>query len=93
MELIPQRLATANKLSSCKEEDKEDYMYIIYKDGEQEQKQRVKIIYEDANIFALGECVEHNGMCYGLVAPLYEMAEVIADNLTGTDYNSVLISF
>ena len=40
---------------------------------------------EDASIFALGECVEHNGMCYGLVAPLYEMANVIADNLTGTD--------
>ena len=35
----------------------------------------------DADIFALGECVEHRGMCYGLVAPLYEMAEVIADNL------------
>jgi nitrite reductase (NADH) large subunit len=35
----------------------------------------------DKDIFALGECVEHRGMCYGLVAPLYEMAEVIADNL------------
>ncbi len=28
---------------------------------------------------------EHRGMCYGLVAPLYEMAGVIADQLTGTD--------
>lgn len=37
----------------------------------------------DPDIFALGECVEHRGMCYGLVAPLYEMAEVIADNLLG----------
>ncbi|WP_153771190.1 nitrite reductase large subunit NirB [Labrenzia sp. CE80] len=37
----------------------------------------------DADIFALGECVEHGGMCYGLVAPLYEMAGVIADNLLG----------
>ncbi|MEM8750939.1 MAG: nitrite reductase large subunit NirB [Pseudomonadota bacterium] len=35
----------------------------------------------DADIFALGECVEHQGECYGLVAPLYEMAKVIADNL------------
>lgn len=35
----------------------------------------------DPDIFALGECVEHRGMCYGLVAPLYEMAEAIADNL------------
>ncbi|MBO0345317.1 NAD(P)/FAD-dependent oxidoreductase [Roseibium sp. CAU 1637] len=35
----------------------------------------------DPDVFALGECVEHGGMCYGLVAPLYEMAKVIADNL------------
>jgi len=35
----------------------------------------------DKDIFALGECVEHRGMCYGLVAPLYEMASVIAKNL------------
>ncbi|MEM9330452.1 MAG: nitrite reductase large subunit NirB [Pseudomonadota bacterium] len=35
----------------------------------------------DPDIFALGECVEHQGQCYGLVAPLYEMATVIADNL------------
>ena len=37
----------------------------------------------DANIFAVGECVQHRGMCYGLVAPLYEMAKVIAARLTG----------
>ncbi|MEP2705896.1 MAG: nitrite reductase large subunit NirB [Roseibium sp.] len=37
----------------------------------------------DENIFALGECVEHRSMCYGLVAPLYEMGGVIADNLLG----------
>ncbi|SHN19728.1 nitrite reductase large subunit NirB [Roseibium suaedae] len=37
----------------------------------------------DPDIFSLGECVEHRSMCYGLVAPLYEMAEVIASNLTG----------
>ena len=35
----------------------------------------------DPDIFALGECVEHRGQCYGLVAPLYEMASVIAENL------------
>jgi len=38
---------------------------------------------DDPDIFALGECVEHNGQCYGLVAPLYEMASVLADNLLG----------
>ena len=31
----------------------------------------------------LGECVEHRGQCYGLVAPLYEMASVLADQLIG----------
>ena len=35
----------------------------------------------DPNVFALGECVEHRDQCYGLVAPLYEMASVIAENL------------
>ncbi|MEM7300421.1 MAG: nitrite reductase large subunit NirB [Pseudomonadota bacterium] len=39
----------------------------------------------DPDIFALGECVEHNGQCYGLVAPLYEMASVIADQLLDGD--------
>lgn len=37
----------------------------------------------DRDIFALGECVEHRGQCYGLVAPLYDMAKVIAQNLLG----------
>ncbi|MEO0920680.1 MAG: FAD-dependent oxidoreductase, partial [Pseudomonadota bacterium] len=41
------------------------------------------MITNDPNVFALGECVEHRGMCYGLVAPLYEMAHVIAKQLTG----------
>jgi nitrite reductase (NADH) large subunit len=36
----------------------------------------------DANVFAVGECVEHRGQCYGLVAPLFEMAKVIAARLT-----------
>ncbi len=39
----------------------------------------------DPDIFALGECVEHRGEVYGLVAPLYEMAERIAENLCGGD--------
>ncbi|MBP1850429.1 nitrite reductase large subunit NirB [Rhizobium halophytocola] len=37
----------------------------------------------DASIFALGECAEHRGICYGLVAPLYESARVLADRLVG----------
>lgn len=35
----------------------------------------------DAAIFALGECVEHRDVCYGLVAPLYEMARTLAHTL------------
>lgn len=35
----------------------------------------------DQSIYALGECVEHKGVCYGLVAPLYEMAKVLAHSL------------
>ena len=30
----------------------------------------------DPDILAVGECTEHRGMVYGLVAPLYEMAKV-----------------
>ncbi|MEO1423905.1 MAG: nitrite reductase large subunit NirB [Pseudomonadota bacterium] len=40
---------------------------------------------DDPDIFALGECVEHRGMCYGLVAPLYDMAKVAASNLAGSE--------
>ena len=37
----------------------------------------------DPDIFSVGECVEHRGVCYGLVAPLYEMAKTIASRLSG----------
>ncbi len=37
----------------------------------------------DENIFAVGECVEHRGQCYGLVAPLYDMARTLAATLAG----------
>jgi len=39
----------------------------------------------DPNVLAVGECVEHRGVCYGLVAPLYEMARTIGRNLLGED--------
>lgn len=39
----------------------------------------------DPDIFALGECAEVNGMVYGLVAPLYEMARVAASQLAGDE--------
>ncbi len=37
----------------------------------------------DPEIVAVGECIEHRGVCYGLVAPLFEMAKVCADRLAG----------
>jgi nitrite reductase [NAD(P)H] large subunit len=37
----------------------------------------------DARIFAVGECVEHNGQVYGLVAPLFEQGKVLAATITG----------
>jgi nitrite reductase (NADH) large subunit len=35
------------------------------------------------NIFALGECAEHRGICYGLVEPAYEQARILARHLAG----------
>jgi nitrite reductase (NADH) large subunit len=35
------------------------------------------------DIFALGECAEHRGICYGLVEPAYEQARVLAGHLAG----------
>jgi nitrite reductase (NADH) large subunit len=34
-------------------------------------------------IFALGECAEHRGICYGLVEPAYEQARILAQHLAG----------
>ncbi|WP_172194370.1 FAD-dependent oxidoreductase [Saccharibacillus qingshengii] len=34
-------------------------------------------------VYALGECAEHRGIAYGLVAPLYEQAKVLANRLCG----------
>lgn len=37
----------------------------------------------DPDIFALGECVEHRGQLFGLVEPIWEMARVLSDSITG----------
>jgi len=37
----------------------------------------------DPSIFAVGECVEHRGVVYGLVSPLYEQGRVLAATITG----------
>jgi nitrite reductase (NADH) large subunit len=37
----------------------------------------------ELGIYALGECAEHRGTCYGLVEPAYEQARVLARHLAG----------
>ncbi len=37
----------------------------------------------DPDIFAVGECVQHRGVIYGLVDPIWEQAKTIADVITG----------
>ena len=39
----------------------------------------------DPAVFGVGECVQHNGTIYGLVAPLWEQTKVLAKVLTGAD--------
>ena len=36
----------------------------------------------DPSIYALGECIEHRGDTFGLVAPLYDQAKVLANHLS-----------
>ena len=49
----------------------------------------------DPSIFAIGECAEHRGIAYGLVAPIFEMCRTLADVLTGQEeaaYQGSLLS-
>ena len=36
----------------------------------------------DPAVFSVGECVEHRGNCYGLVAPIWDMCRALAEELT-----------
>ncbi|WP_106744910.1 nitrite reductase large subunit NirB [Yoonia maritima] len=40
-----------------------------------------QMLTSDADILAVGECVEHDGAIFGLVAPLYDQAKVAAKTL------------
>ncbi|WP_207477815.1 nitrite reductase large subunit NirB [Arenibaculum pallidiluteum] len=42
-----------------------------------------RMLTSDPAVLAVGECVQHRGATYGLVAPLWEMAKVAADQLAG----------
>ncbi len=40
------------------------------------------MVTSDPRVLAVGECVEHDGNVYGLVAPLWDMCRALADGLT-----------
>ncbi|HWH94865.1 MAG TPA: nitrite reductase large subunit NirB [Baekduia sp.] len=40
---------------------------------------------DEPDIFVVGECAQHRGAVYGLVAPLWEQAVVLAQRITGAD--------
>jgi len=40
---------------------------------------------DDHHVYVVGECAQHRGHVYGLVAPLWEQAKVLADHITGRD--------
>jgi nitrite reductase (NADH) large subunit len=40
----------------------------------------------DPRIYAVGECAQHRGIAYGLVAPLFEQGKVAANQLAGLGY-------
>ena len=42
----------------------------------------------DEDIYVVGECAQHNGMVYGVVAPLWEQGRVLADHITGANLNA-----
>ncbi|MGO4886680.1 nitrite reductase large subunit NirB [Anaerobacillus sp. MEB173] len=41
------------------------------------------------NVYAVGECAEHRGIVYGLVAPLYEQGKVLAEHLCASTPSKV----
>ncbi|MCW3036799.1 MAG: nirB1, partial [Actinobacteria bacterium] len=40
---------------------------------------------DDPDVYVVGECAQHRDRVYGLVAPLWEQAKVLADHITHTD--------
>ncbi|MGA9658164.1 MAG: nitrite reductase large subunit NirB, partial [Asticcacaulis sp.] len=42
----------------------------------------------DPSVFAVGECAQHRGQCYGLVAPIWDMCRTLADVLTEKNVNA-----
>ncbi|MEV7999876.1 nitrite reductase large subunit NirB [Pseudarthrobacter oxydans] len=51
---------------------------------------RLRVQDED-DIYAVGECVQHRGEVYGVVAPLWEQAVVLANHVTGADTSAAYL--
>ncbi len=43
---------------------------------------------DDSRVYVVGECAQHRGKVYGLVAPLWDQAKVFADQVTGANVNA-----
>ncbi len=43
---------------------------------------------DDPDVYALGECAQHRGKVYGMVAPLWEQGKIFADHVTRTDLDA-----
>jgi nitrite reductase (NADH) large subunit len=44
-----------------------------------------RLAASEPDVYAVGECAEHDGQVYGIVEPIYEQCAVLADVLTGAD--------
>jgi nitrite reductase (NADH) large subunit len=52
-----------------------------------------KLQTSDPSVYAIGECALYNGMIYGLVAPAYEMAQVLVNNLADQEASAVFTGY
>lgn len=46
---------------------------------------------DDPRIYAVGECAQHRGKTYGLVAPLWEQGRVLAEHITGRNVEAAYV--
>src|SRR4051812_22669182 len=47
-----------------------------------------QMLTNDPDVYAVGECAQHRGKLYGLVAPIWEQCNTLADHITGTNRDS-----
>jgi nitrite reductase (NADH) large subunit len=43
---------------------------------------------DDSDVYVVGECAQHRGRVYGLVAPLWEQAKIFAEHITRRNLNA-----